>query len=163
MERLTRLHLGAGDKYWPGFINIDAHGDQDSNCPLEELHKEFSGVDEIHAIHLFEHLPRMRIHDFLDSWFASLKGGGLLAMEMPDLDKVCRMHVDGEKNLRMTLFGMFGDPRDGRPGMLHQWCYGAEEIERVLSDAGFTEIKIMEPIFHIAKRDFRVECRRPHA
>lgn len=156
MERPIRLHLGAGDKYWPGFINCDLHGNQDYNCFLPEIDR----ADEIHAIHLFEHLSRLEVPTVLSNWRDALVDNGLLVLEMPSMDKIAKLITEGVTNQRLTLLGIFGDPRDPKPDMMHQWCYTNRELEQILTQAGFHEIQFMEPIYHIAQRDLRVECRR---
>ena len=162
MERPVRLHIGAGDKYWPGFLNCDINGDQDINCTAHEWAKmlEFGAVDEIHSIHAFEHFPSLDIPSILDGWHSILKAGGKLIMEMPSMDKIARMIVNGETDERLTILGIFGDARDRKPGMMHLWCYTNAHLEKILTAAGFHEIKFMEPAYHIAQRDLRVECRR---
>lgn len=87
-----------------------------------------------------------------------LKAGGKLVLEMPCLDKIVDLLKAGEKNMRLTMFGLFGDPRDPKPDMLHKWCYSKTELTELLSGIGFRDIKIMEPVFHIPARDFRVEA-----
>lgn len=161
MEKRIRVHVGAGDKYWPGFINCDAHGDQDFIWNVEDTEKYPDlKADEIHAIHLFEHLPRLKVVDILKVWLQVLKPGGKLIMEMPCLDKIAKLITEGEQNTRLTLLGIFGDPRDPKPGMMHQWSWQEWELKQVLEEAGFVDVEFMEPHFHIPKRDFRVECKR---
>jgi len=156
LETRIKLHLGSGDKHWPGWINVDAHGDQDIVCNVAEISSFVDNVDEIYAIHVFEHLPRLSIHPTLQDWYRVFKPGGKLVMEMPCMDKIARNIVAGEKNLRLTLLGIFGDPRDEKPDMMHQWCWTAFELHEELQDAGFTNIKFSEPRFHIPARDMRV-------
>jgi|TARA_R100001530_G_scaffold3596_5_gene5290 hypothetical protein len=155
MEKRIRIHLGAGDKYWPGWINVDRHGDQDINADVCGLGK-VDFADEIQAIHLFEHLPRLEIHKILEIWFDTLKEGGKLVLEMPCMNKIAKSIVDGEKNLKLTLLGIFGDPRDTKPDMMHQWCWTVDELQQELQNAGFRDIKFSDPRFHMVARDMRV-------
>jgi len=158
---MIRLNVGAGDKYIPGFINIDRHGNQDLNSDAFPLPFPTDHADELWAIHLLEHLHRGQASNVLTEWFRVLKPGGKLVIEVPCLDKIARMIVDGEKNLRLTLFGLFGDPRDGKPDMMHQWCWSKDELTEPLSSVGFQSVTVMEPIFHIAARDMRIEGVKP--
>jgi len=69
MGKPLRLHLGAGDKYWPGYVNVDAHGDQDVTYDCRRLFAfESDSVDEIHAIHFVEHVPRLQLEKMLADW-----------------------------------------------------------------------------------------------
>ena len=134
-----RLHLGSGQYHWPGFKNLD----EETN--LKNL-SQYYKVDEIHCIHLFEHLPRLEIDQYLQEWHATLKDGGYLIMELPSLDKIAQMIVDGEKNPRLTLMGIFGDPRDRkeRPLMRHEWAWTEHELRSVLEANGF-EVEFQPP------------------
>ncbi len=118
-------------------------------------------ADELWAIHLLEHLHRGDASNVLTEWFRVLKPGGLLVLELPCLDKIAKLIVAGEKNIRLTLLGLYGDPRDGKPDMMHQWCWGEAELTEALSSVGYQDIKFMEPIFHIPERDMRIEAHKP--
>lgn len=161
MGQPVRLHLGSGDKFWPGWINVDLHDKADVNCDISKsLPFESGYADEIQALHVLEHIHRKDAGQALYEWFRVLKPDGRLVLELPCLDKMAQMIVEGEKNLRLTLFGIYGDPRDARPGMMHQWGYSKAELSELLAGVGFTQVEVKEPVFHIAKRDMRVEARK---
>lgn len=155
MARPIRLHLGAGHYKWPGWTNLD------EETLLHLLPYEDGTVDEIACIHLFEHLPRLEVHEFLNNWYLKLVPHGTLIMEMPSLDKMAQLIVNGETNTRLTLLGIFGDPRDWekRPLMRHEWSWTNVELEEVLTKAGF-EVEFAQPVFHIKIRDLRVIARK---
>ncbi len=156
MKKL-RINVAAGNKHWPGFCNVDKYGEADVQSDIRELPFEDGTVDEMHAIHCLEHLPRMELESILHHWNRLLKTGGKLVIELPCLNKISQMVVDGEKNLRLTVLGIFGDPRDEKPGMMHQWCYTREELTEALDQCNFT-VTEAEPKFHIARRDMRLEA-----
>lgn len=157
-----RLHLGSGDRIWPKFTNVDkfnTHADIISD--VTKLDVPDASAEEIHAIHLLEHLHRMSVEKTLMDWFRVLKPGGKLVMEMPCLDKIVDMLIKKEKNIRLTLLGLYGDPRDERPGMEHKWGWSYEELEFQLKQVGFTDVTFEEPKFHIPARDMRVIAVKP--
>lgn len=156
-----KIHAGAGDKYWPGFTNVDLCGEQDVTADVKAMPFENAQAQEIHAIHIFEHLHRNEVGAVLSDWFRILAPGGKLCMEMPSLDKIVQMIVAGEQNLRMTLLGLYGDPADSRPYMLHKWGWGQKELYDVLHKVGFVGILFPEPFFHFPRRDLRVEALKP--
>ena len=160
MERPIRLHLGSGRHPWPSnWVDIDLEGEVDIKHDVTKLPMfEDGSVDEIQAIHLFEHLPRLEVEIVLKEWKRVLKIGGKLVLEMPSMDKIAQLIVNGEKNLRLTLLGIFGDPRDGAL-MQHQWCWTNDEIEELFKTCGL-EVAFTEPVFHISDRDFRVEATK---
>lgn len=157
-----RLHLGSGDKYWPGFVNVDkysARADVQSECA--QLPFRDGAAEAVYAIHLLEHFHRMEAERALAEWYRVLQPGGLLVLELPSLDKMARLIVAQEENIRLTLLGLYGDPRDVRPGMAHQWAWSMKELETALDQIGFADVSCMEPTFHIPQRDFRVEAKKP--
>lgn len=156
-----RMHLFSGDKYWPGWQNIDAHADTDLQADCRRLPFEHDYADEIQCIHGVEHVPRLEVENMLVDWLRTMKPGAKLVIEVPCLDKIAAHIVAGEKNLRLTLLGIFGDPRDPKPGMMHAWAYTKAELSAVLEQCGFTDIKVMEPAFHVPARDMRIEARKP--
>ena len=159
--QLMKLHLGCGEKHWPGWINCDAYGDPDIQTDCKKLPFEYSYADEIQAIHFVEHVPRLEVENMLMDWHRVLKPGGKLVLEVPSLDKIAKNIVDGSKNIRVTVLGIFGDPRDKKQGMMHQWCYTQAELSEILNQCGFVGIEVKEPVFHIAERDMRIEAVKP--
>jgi len=157
-----RLHLGAGEKYWPGWTNVDIVGDQDVTCDILNLPLEDNSVDEIQAIHVFEHIHRMQVVEALNEWRRVLKDDGRLVLEMPSLDKVIEFFKNDEKDFRMTLMALYGDPRLGNEYMLHKWCWSAEELTKQLESCGFA-VKITTPYFHVPSRDMRCEAHKTGA
>lgn len=157
----VRLNLGAGDKHWPGTINVDKHAEPDVVCDCRKLNFASDYADEIHSIHFVEHVPRLEVDNMLADWLRVLKPGGKLAIEVPCMNKMAQFIVNGEKNISLTLLGIFGDPRDKKPGMMHQWAYTKEELSDILLQAGYEQVEVKEPFFHVGKRDMRVEARKP--
>lgn len=154
----VRLHLGSGDKYWPGWVNVDLHAKADINCDITKLPFESNYADEIQAHHVLEHLHRKEAGPALYEWYRVLKPNGKIVLELPSLDKIARMIVEGEKNQRLTLLGLYGDPRDPKPDMLHKWGYSVAELTDLLTGVGFREVTFTTPVFHIAQRDMRAEA-----
>lgn len=158
---MIKLHVGAGDKYFPGFINCDLHGEQDINCDVAKIPLDTDYADELHAYHVLEHISRRTSCEVLQEWFRVLKRGGKVVIEVPCLDKIAQNIVDGEKNQRLTLLGLFGDPRDPRPDMMHQWCYSKAELVEIMTGIGFKDVEVAEPVFHMPARDMRVTGVKP--
>ena len=157
-----RLHVGSGSKYFPGFVNIDRYAARaDVHCDCLKLSYEDHQVDELYAIHLLEHFHRLNAEIALTEWLRVLKHGGKLVLELPCLDKIVTHLAAKEKNIRLTLYGLYGDPHETKPGMEHKWAWSIEEIEVVLQELGYRDVQVMEPKFHIPARDMRVEALKP--
>ena len=156
MEGFTRINLGSGRHPWPNATNIDLDERADIVSDVTTLPMlEDGSVDEMYAIHLFEHFDRMKLLPILTEWRRVLKQGGKLILEMPCLDKIAQMVVSGERNPKMTIGGIFGDVTDPNPYMRHLWCYSMFEICGILKEAGFDPV-ISDPTFHVKRRDMRV-------
>lgn len=156
----VRLHLGSGFKYYPGWLNVDVVGDQDVISDLRDLPFDDEYADKIESIHVFEHFERVDIPIVLREWARVLKTGGTLTLEMPSLEKIAQKIVDGEKNLRLTLFGLFGDPNYESQFMRHKWCWSREELAMELSRFGFIDIHFSDAQYHVPSRDMRVTCKK---
>lgn len=161
LGKRVRLNVGCGDKTWPGFINCDLHANADVNADCRSLPFESDYADEIHSIHFVEHVPRLSLENMLIDWHRILKRGGKLVIEVPCLNKIAQNVVNGETNLRLTVLGIFGDPNDTKPGMMHLWCYTKEELTECLLQCGFTQVVVKDPVFHVLERDMRLEAVKP--
>jgi ubiquinone/menaquinone biosynthesis C-methylase UbiE len=140
-------------------VNCDKYNARaDVHCDCSNLPYEAGQVDELCAIHLLEHFHRMDAERALREWHRVLKPGGKLVMELPSLDKITTFLTAGEPNLRLTLYGLYGDPSETKPGMQHQWAWSARELEMVLQGVGFRAISFGEAKFHVPVRDQRVEA-----
>lgn len=114
---------------------------------------------EIEAIHIWEHLYRWECEDTIDEWRRLLRAGGLLIMEMPDLFKICQNVVDGRKGKKhpdqLHMWGIYGDPRECDPLMVHRWGWTFTTLAPFLEDHGFVKVREEPTQYHSVGRDFR--------
>ena len=150
-----KLHLGCGPKLWPGFINIDVAPGADLVCDITKLPYEDNSADEIHAIHVIEHLHPYDLPNVLDKWVSILKPKGLLCLELPDLSKILNNFAKGHDDLytRAGLFGALGDTHHPRE-MQHQWAWYSDDIVAMLRRC--KEVRVEAPLFHKPVRDMRI-------
>ncbi len=88
-----RLHLGCGEQYFDGYVNIDYPAEQhnimqiraDYAANITQLDFPPQSVDEIRLHHVFEHFNRVTALAMLIKWQQWLKVGGKLHIETPDL------------------------------------------------------------------------------
>ena len=88
-----RLHLGCGEQYFDGYVNIDYPAEQhnimqiraDYEANITQLDFPPQSVDEIRLHHVFEHFNRVTALAMLIKWQQWLKVGGKLHIETPDL------------------------------------------------------------------------------
>lgn len=91
-----KLHLGCGQRYIDGYVNIDFplnnHSVQkksvaDKHMDLLLLSYKKNEIDEIRLHHVFEHFMRPTACALIASWHSWLKTGGIVRIEVPDLQK----------------------------------------------------------------------------
>ena len=101
-DRPLRLHLGCGEQHFDGYVNIDyppsEHSCQtrigaDVFADITKLSFPPQSVDEIRLHHVFEHFKRAEALALLIRWHETLKIGGRLHLETPDLDGCARQLV----------------------------------------------------------------------
>jgi hypothetical protein len=91
-----KLHLGCGERYLEGYINIDyppsEHSVQrttvaDLYSDLRMLKYPQGSVAEIRLHHVFEHFDRVEALSLLIQWREWLEPDGLLVIETPDFQR----------------------------------------------------------------------------
>lgn len=96
---MTKLHLGCGQRYLEGYVNIDyplsEHSTQsvsvaDELANILELRYAASTIDEVRLHHVFEHVPRTQACALVAAWNSWLRDGGLVRIEVPDLGRTAR-------------------------------------------------------------------------
>ena len=114
-----KLHLGCGENYLPGYVNIDCPSTQhtvqrtskaDLYADLRQLNYPNASVQEIRLHHVFEHFDRVTALGLLIDWYGWLKSGAQVIIETPDFlrcaDEFVRSNrpADQQKLIR-HLFG----------------------------------------------------------
>lgn len=135
------LHVGAGDKPIPGWVNIDR-----SDAPGIDLVADvtegldFSGAAAVYAEHFLEHLPLDAAVRFLGDVHRTLAPGGLLRLTTPNLEWVWATHyrldLDDEEK-RAKAMGMNRAFR----AWGHHFLWNRELLESALVACGFTAIE----------------------
>lgn len=156
-----KLHLGCGSKLFDGYINIDgAYMQGTPGITIHDLLDPFpisnNCVDEIISVHVIEHIMPDQVPILMKEWLRVLKPGGFVAVEWPDILKMCRYIVQDPSRLyssdkrvrKRGIAGIFGDiARYQDPVMLHKWGYSADSMSLLFKDAGFTTTVIESPLY----------------
>jgi GT2 family glycosyltransferase/predicted SAM-dependent methyltransferase len=141
-----RLHLGCGERYLEGYVNIDlpaaSHTVQSGKTP--DLHVDFttmryaaSSVDEVRLHHVFEHFDRSTALRLLIEWYEWLREGGKLVIETPDVAASLQGLADSaspELQFR-TLRHLFGSHE--AEWALHKDGWYARKFEIYLRELGY--------------------------
>ena len=91
-----KLHLGCGERYLEGYVNIDfpatEHSVQTAMRPdvladIRQLDYPAQSVSEVRLHHVFEHFDRATALRLLIDWRTWLSPGGTLIIETPDFER----------------------------------------------------------------------------
>lgn len=172
----VRLHLGCGPQKRPGWVNVDLNPMFKPDL-VSEAHRlpslQDRSVDQIEALHLFEHLTFNDAQRALKEWFRVLKSGGYLCLEVPEIERCFKMlgHYTNEEGYDLGEIGIFGYPpmieTEGSPQQ-HKWGWTEKTLTAALKAVGFEEIHIRPSSqqwrgsFKYG-RDFRIEAIKPRA
>lgn len=145
-----RLHLGCGEKYFDGYINIDypesEHTVQtkltaDLFADITTLSFPEQSVDEIRLHHVFEHFDRVIALAMLCKWHAWLKIGGNLCIETPDFKASLRLRQSlrySYKKKQGVLRHIFGSHE--AQWAVHRDGWYRDKFQHVLSRLGFADL-----------------------
>jgi beta-1,4-mannosyl-glycoprotein beta-1,4-N-acetylglucosaminyltransferase len=164
-NKKKKLNIGCGDVLMPGYINIDLYSPAaDVKMDARKLEYPDNSIDEISAIHVFEHFSCYEASAILAEWFRVLAPGGKLCLELPDILELCRHFEAANKIDRYTLLNcIYGttvyDPKVSNP---HLFGWYEEIMFDHLGGVGFTNLKRLEPQFtsHWGY-NMRVEAEKP--
>jgi len=159
----SKLHVGCGRNYLPGWINADISPRADLIIFLERKLPFKSGfLERIYSEHVLEHVPYETAVYFLKEAKRTLQTGGVIRIAMPDLDDL----IDGyQKDWRRFDWVNWPAHRfiKTRAEMIniafrwwgHRHLYNREELERALRDAGFKDYRFQQP----GESDFPDLCK----
>lgn len=144
-ENQIKLHLGCGNVYKDGWINVDIDSEvadlvQDLRDPLPYANDSF---DFIFAEHFIEHLTQVDAKNLLQECYRVLKRGGVLRLTTPSLYILLTNYLKGDLNhwaeywLPPTKAHMINE---GMRNWGHEFVYDGDEIARFLIECGFKYI-----------------------
>ena len=140
-----RLNLGCGHIPVEGYLNVDMRDlpGVDIVAPVTSLPFETGEVEEIYGAHLAEHFPEhVFLHQVLPYWREKLKPGGRLRLELPNGEAMVRAFQAGTVDFNtLALIIMGGQEYEGD---FHFAFYNPESMTRVLTAAGFTDIRVVD-------------------
>lgn len=149
-----KLHLGCGQRYLAGYVNIDfpssEHSIQeksvaDVHADLMELRYPAGCIDEIRLHHVFEHFPRWVACALLASWNSWLHEAGVIHIEVPDFTRTARTILSPFSSLKQQAVAerhLFGS-HEAR-WAAHCEGYTPRLLESMLASAGFRVRKILK-------------------
>ncbi len=140
-----KLHLGCGENNFSGWVNIDLDSptadrllDLTQSLPFED-----SSVSHIFNEHFIEHVTREQAVAFLKECYRVLSSQGAIRISTPNLRYLVHCYFFDNKNEWGNLWQPSTKCQMMNEGMRswgHQFVYDAEELTRVLGEAGFKSI-----------------------
>ena len=104
----TKLHIGPGKAYLPGWENVDIFSNVKADMYASALALPYpqKTFDIIYASHILEHINRNMTLAALSHWRSLLKVKGVLRLAVPDFDAITTYYVDnGLDSLLGLLYG----------------------------------------------------------
>lgn len=168
-DEILKLNLGCGNKNLEGYVNVDLVEERkgvkpDVLCDVRDLSGYFSDnvADEVLAVHILEHFYPWEVHDILKEWKRVLKPGGKIVIEVPDLMKAIFHLLANPENARLSMWALYGNPRERDPLMCHKWGYNKQSLCMELHLAGFENFTQAPAQFKLKDlRDMRIEAYKP--
>lgn len=160
-----KLHLGCGEVYLEGYINIDyplsKHTAQltsvaDEFADLTKLNYKKETVEEVRLHHVFEHFPRTQAIALLASWHSWLKKGGRVHIEVPDFESTARLVLDPdtiEKDRKVATRHIFGS--NEAPWAVHYDGWSKDRFTELFKTFGF-KVDAVEQTAYLATRNIAV-------
>lgn len=147
-----KLHLGCGQKYLEGYVNIDFPSSKhtlftksiaDKYADITRLHYPKNSIEVIRLHHVFEHFSRPVALALLASWWSWLKIDGTMRIEVPDFDKSASRVLspftrNGQKCV--ALRHIFGSQEASWANHCEGWSEG--RLRTVFKKFGFQPEKI---------------------
>lgn len=142
-----KLHLGCGQRYFEGYVNIDYPPSEhtvmqeliaDEHANILELQYAPGTIDEVRLHHVYEHFSRPEACAMLSKWHTWLKSGGILHIEVPDFEYTAKAALKrfGDPKLRfVALRHLFGSHE--AHWAVHYEGYSFKLLGQMLENFGF--------------------------
>lgn len=165
------LHLGCGQDYRPGYVNVDVS--QMADC---DLRLDFSQIGEVYLdgsvtevlmIHSLSYLRLWQARKLLADVYRLLEQGGRLIIELPDLTKCARKVLESEGDLVAYLEAVRGlyafslEMIEQREQFIpYAFGWSGWHLKLELERTGFSQVQICDPQTHGQRlwRDTRIEA-----
>ena len=155
-----KLNIGCGLEYKTGYVNVDAYDNTVADhvmsvTSLDFDNQSFSHVD---CIQLMEHLGAAKSIYALSEIYRVLKPGGSFLLETPDLVSSFKSFIKGDENNRKLIMNwIYGLDM---PGMSHKYGFPKELLERMLHEAGFIDVEIVQLKPKSIHPSLRATCKK---
>jgi predicted SAM-dependent methyltransferase len=134
--RGIKLHLGCGDYWFDGYLNIDLgmFGGTDMIWDLNKglpFQNKVVGVIEMYDV--LEHFGKEEVDRLLEEFKRVLIDGGKIRLSVPDLEKVLVDFKDDKPKMLHHIYGI-------NSGDSHKYGYFKDTITKLFVDKGFKNV-----------------------
>jgi predicted SAM-dependent methyltransferase len=145
------LHLGCGDKHFPGMLNCEFRATKAADLVMDcgNLSKLCDGsVDRIFSHAFFEHLYKRQQVPLLRDCFRVLREGGVVVfLGIPDMQEIAGHYLSKSRGIVSEIFDLYhvyrythGDPEMAPhywTEQLHKSIFDKDYLKYLLCAAGF--------------------------
>lgn len=154
------LDVGSGHRPHKGYKTIEIQEQFKPDYLGDFREMVFTDVDVIRAHHLLEHFSRDDSDKILKQWHSWLKVGGILIVETPDFEGICRMF--GETHNKKTKYWLvrhaYGSQEAGWANHINGWY--EEKFRDYLPTIGFRVEEITHSTVHGYLPNVTVKARK---
>jgi predicted SAM-dependent methyltransferase len=128
--RGLKLHLGCGDYWRDGSINMDhaVLGGTDMVWDLrQKLPFQDESVERIESYEFVEHFTKAELDSMLKDWHRVLIKGGYVISVVPDIEELMN------QGLINQIYGIEQD---------HKWGYTIDSLKKLFEDYGFNDVSV---------------------
>jgi len=152
-EGPMKLHLGCGQNYLEGYLNVDFPLDKhsvqkktvaDMHADITQLRYPAGSIAEVRLHHVFEHFRRPVAAALLATWNRWLVEGGKVRIEVPDLGRSCWFLLNPFSSSRqkaLTERHLFGSHE--APWAAHFEGYSAASLKKMVCLFGFRPQRVL--------------------
>ena len=149
-----KVDVGGGYEKREGYINLDINPHKHCDVCGDALQMPFKSgsLDEVCCHAFVDHLCGPYFGDksvltFLKEVFRVLKEGGVIDVEVGDLEATCLCILEGDLSHLQNLYGAQRNEWD-----YHKWGYTKRSLAELLQNAGFRNVEILKPTSSHATR-----------
>lgn len=161
---MIKVEVGCGNNNRKEYIKCDARklDHVDYVCNAWEIPFNNNSVDEIYSRHMLEHLTYNEAIKSVNKWYSALKIDGIVDVCVPDLEvHIKQFFEEGNSpignvtNRDHAMAGFYGWQTYDYD--VHKWGYTFKTLCKLLSSAGFSDIKKIDGLH---KFDLRVVAKK---
>lgn len=133
-----KLHLGCGDYWFEGYINIDmnVYGGTDWLYDIRKgLPFQSEVVEIIECYEVVEHLNKYEIDSVLQDWYRLLIPGGKVKISVPDMDGLIALYATDKARSIEMIYGFEDHPH-------HKSGFTKETLTALFEKYGFKNVVV---------------------